>query len=84
MSARSEEARVSTNSLSTRVPRPAVWLAQNLALLFGVSLILNELFPSIAHARRGIPLFIIISDNPWVMAIGVVLLIVWAYFRFKD
>lgn len=64
--------------------RPTRWLAQNLALLVGVSLILNELFPSVAHARRGIPLFLIISDNPWVMLIGVVLVGIWAYARFKD
>lgn len=65
-------------------PRVAPWLAQNLALVLGVSLVLNELFPSVAHARRGFPLFIIISDNPWLLLIGLVLIGVWAYAKFKD
>ena len=64
-------------------PSPARRLGQNLALVLGVSAVLDELFPSVAHAR-GFPLFIIISDNPWMMAIGVVLIGVWAYARFRD
>jgi hypothetical protein len=62
---------------------PAGWLTQNLALTLGVSLLLSELFPSVAHAR-GFPLFIIISDNPWLMALSAVLIAVWAFAKFRD
>ncbi|MEZ4381105.1 MAG: hypothetical protein R3A79_07140 [Nannocystaceae bacterium] len=39
-------------------------------------------WPNLAHARRGFPLFIIISDNPALLLIGLALAGVWAYFRF--
>ena len=83
MSDNSASPQVSTQP-STGPLGPVRWLAQNLALLLGVSILLNELFPSVAHARRGFPLIVIFSDNPWLMLIGVVLLGVWAYSRFSD
>lgn len=39
--------------------------------------------PTTAHAGK-FPLFIIISDNPWLLALGVVLIIVWAIMRSSD
>ena len=71
-------------ALQQRIQRPVTRVASQLALLSGVWLVLNELFPSIAHARRGFPLFIIISDNPFLMIIGVILVLVWGYFRFVE
>jgi len=47
-----------------------------------LALALWTAWPSLAHARRGFPLFIIISNNPVLMVIGLVLVGVWAYFRF--
>lgn len=41
-------------------------------------------FPSLAHARRGFPLFVIISDNPVLLVIGLILVAIWAYFRFSQ
>ncbi|MEM7152451.1 MAG: hypothetical protein AAF799_06380 [Myxococcota bacterium] len=49
-----------------------------------LALALWTAFPSVAHARRGFPLFILISDNPFLMVLGLVLFGVWAYFRFAD
>ncbi len=47
-----------------------------------LALALWTAWPSLAHARRGFPLFIIISDNPILLVIGLGLAGVWAYFRF--
>lgn len=47
-----------------------------------LALALWTAWPSLAHARRGFPLFIIISNNPVLLVIGLVLVGVWAYFRF--
>lgn len=39
--------------------------------------------PQAAHAGR-FPLFIILSTNPWMMGLGVVLVILWFVFRTAD
>lgn len=39
--------------------------------------------PATAHAGK-FPLFIIISSNPWLIALGVVLVVVWLIARSKE
>lgn len=39
--------------------------------------------PATAHAGR-FPLFIIISDNPWLLGIGVVLIVIWVVMRSRS
>lgn len=39
--------------------------------------------PGTAHAGK-LPLFIVISDNPWMLALGVVLLVAWLVMRGSD
>lgn len=39
--------------------------------------------PSTAHAGK-FPLFIIISSNPWLIALGVVLVVVWLVMRSNE
>jgi hypothetical protein len=39
--------------------------------------------PQAAHAGK-FPLFIIISDNPWLIALGVVLVVVWLVARSRE
>lgn len=56
-------------------------MALNALLLTGTFLIMDFLTGSAAHARRGFPLFIIISDNPVLLAIGAVCVVVWAVAR---
>ncbi len=47
-----------------------------------LALALWTAWPAVAHARRGFPLFILISNNPAVMLLGVGLVVVWALFRY--
>jgi hypothetical protein len=47
-----------------------------------LALALWACLPSLAHARRGFPLFIIISNNPVLILVGLGLVGVWAYFRY--
>jgi hypothetical protein len=39
--------------------------------------------PATAHAGK-FPLFIIISDNPWLLALGVILIVVWLVMRSRS
>lgn len=54
-------------------------LAQTLPLV-----VLFSLFaPGVAHAGK-FPLFIIISDNPWLLGIGLVLVVIWFVARSRE
>ena len=53
--------------------------ARSLILLSSVFLLSEGLLPSIAHARRGFPLFVIISNNPILMGLGAVLFGIWIF-----
>lgn len=56
-----------------------------LTLFVSVFLMMEALFPSLAHAgKRGFPLFIVISDNPVLLAIGGFLFVGWLIFRMSD
>ena len=59
----------------------ARWIAMNLCLLLGVFFTVEALTGSVALARRRFPLFIIISNNPWLMGLGIVLVGVWFFMR---
>lgn len=39
--------------------------------------------PQVAHAGK-FPLFIIISNNPWLIALGVVLVVIWLVARSRE
>lgn len=39
--------------------------------------------PATAHAGK-FPLFIIISSNPWLIALGVILVVVWLVARSRE
>jgi hypothetical protein len=39
--------------------------------------------PATAHAGK-FPLFIVISNNPWLMALGVILVVVWLVMRSRE
>ncbi len=68
---------------------PRNWLTHTRAGLFKHLLTAMPLvlamwacYVPLAHARRGFPLFIIISDNPILLVLGLGLVGVWGYFRF--